>query len=136
MNSGAARLAEAIRADEGLARLMSQVFSAENRSALMAGRAQLLRFEDQLRSFADQLRAAWAPLLEGLRPLARSLAAVLSVPRAGDVPVHLGDRRSALGQRLGRAPSRAWVSAARDRQSGRSEHAGDGAPGGGSAAAA
>ena len=39
MNSGAARLAEAIRADKGLARLMSQVFSAENRSALMAARA-------------------------------------------------------------------------------------------------
>jgi hypothetical protein len=77
MNSGAARLAEAIRADEGLARVMSQVFSAENRSALSAADAQL-------RSFADQLRAAWAPLLDGLRPLAQNIAAVLSVPRAGD----------------------------------------------------
>ena len=84
MNSGAARLAEAIRADEGLARVMSQVFSAENRSALTAAGAQLLCFEDRLRTLADQLRAAWAPLLEGLRPLARSIAAVLSVPRAGD----------------------------------------------------
>jgi hypothetical protein len=73
MNGGAARLAEVIRADEGLARVMSQVFSAENRSALKAAGAQL-------RSFADQLRAAWARLLEGLRPLARSIAAVLSVP--------------------------------------------------------
>ena len=84
MNSGATRLAEAIRADEGLARVMSQVFSAENRSALSAAGSQLRSFADQLRSFADQLRAAWTPLLKGLRPLARNIAAVLSVPRAGD----------------------------------------------------
>ncbi len=77
MNSGAARLAEAIRADEGLARVMSQVFTAENRSALTAAGAQRL-------SSKDQLRAAWAPLLAGLRPLARNIAAVLSAPRAGD----------------------------------------------------
>jgi hypothetical protein len=77
MNSGAARLAEVIRADEGLARVMSQVFSAENRAAPTAAGAQRL-------SLKDQLRAAWAPLLEDLRRLARSIAAVLSVPRAGD----------------------------------------------------
>jgi hypothetical protein len=77
MNSGAARLAEVIRADEGLARVMSQVFSAENRAALTAVGAQRL-------SLKDQLRAAWAPLLEDLRRLARNIAAVLSASRAGD----------------------------------------------------
>src|SRR5829696_3825966 len=125
MNIGAARLAEAIRADEGLARLMSQVFSAENRSALKAAGAQLRSFADQLRTFADQLRAAWAPLLEGLRPLARNIAAVLSVPRAGDYEALLIElaeasrpehRCRAFGpprRRLRSASDRAWLRALR-----------------------
>jgi hypothetical protein len=58
MKSGAGGLAdEVIRADDGLVSLISQVFTAENRSVITAARAQLL-------SFADQLRAAWPPLFE------------------------------------------------------------------------
>ena len=74
MNSAEAGLAdEVIGAGEGLARFMSQLFTAENRSA----GAQLL-------SFADQLRTASVPLLEQLLPLARDIAAVFAAPRAGD----------------------------------------------------
>ena len=78
MKSGAGGLAdEVIRADDGLVSLISQVFTAENRSVITAARAQIL-------SFADQLRAAWPPLFEQLMPLARNIAAVLSAPCAGD----------------------------------------------------
>jgi hypothetical protein len=136
MKSGAGGLAdEVIRADDGLVSLISQVFTAENRSVITAARAQLM-------SFADQLRAAWPPLFEQLMPLARNIAAVLSArlrrrlrsaadrgwlqALRGADPVHLGDHhRRELGQRFGRAPSRAWVRAAPNRQGSRSEHAGD-----------
>src|SRR5215213_9474819 len=78
MNSGTADAAiEVVRAEEGLASVMSQLFTAENRSAVTAAGAQL-------RSFADQLGAAWTPLLEGLWPLARTMAAAISEPRASD----------------------------------------------------
>ena len=78
MKSAEAGLAdEVIGAGEGLVRFMSQVFTPEDPSAVMAAGSQLL-------SFADQLRAAWTPLLERLRLLARDIAAVLSAPRAGD----------------------------------------------------
>jgi hypothetical protein len=71
MTSGAGRLAdEMIRANEGLADFISQLFTAEVRSAVAAAGGQLL-------SFADQLRTALAPLLE-------RLMAVLSEPRAAD----------------------------------------------------
>ena len=78
MNSAEAGLAdEVIGAGEGLARFVSQVFTAENRSVVTAAGAQLL-------SFADQLRTASVPLLEQLMPRAWDIAAVLAAPRAGD----------------------------------------------------
>src|SRR5215204_7564688 len=136
MNSGAGHPPEGAPNE-----VVTQLLTAEARSAIVAASKQVV-------TFADQQRPVWATLLEGLMPLARNMAAVFRAPRAasyerlliemGYKPVEGADNvalgnqdRRALGERIGRVPTQARLSPARNRQGSRSEPPGEGAPGGG-----
>jgi hypothetical protein len=83
-------IADKVREDEGLADLVSQLFTPEVQSAIAAAGARLT-------NFLDQLMANWAPHLERLLPLARDIAAVFSETRAADYEaclIEIGYERS------------------------------------------
>ena len=76
MNSGAGHPApERIVAEETLGEVLSQLLTAEARSAIAAAGKQVV-------TFADQLRPVLATLLKRLVPLARNMDAVFQAPRA------------------------------------------------------
>src|SRR5215211_6637001 len=76
MNSGAGRPApERIVAEETLGEVLSQLLTAEARSAIAAAGKQVV-------TFADQQRPVLATLLKRLMPLARSMEAVFQAPPA------------------------------------------------------
>lgn len=78
MQGGTARqLAEAIRADENLLKLIAHALTPELRSAITRAGTELL-------SFADPLRSILVPVLEGLVPVALHINALLSEPHAGE----------------------------------------------------
>ena len=70
MNSGAGHPPEGAPSE-----VVTQLLTAEARSAIVAASKQVV-------TFADQQRPVWATLLEGLMPLARNMAAVFRAPRA------------------------------------------------------
>src|SRR5215217_8656522 len=76
MNSGAGRPApERIVAKGSLSEVLSQLLTAEARSAIAAAGKQVV-------TFADQQRPVLATLLKRLMPLARSMEAVFQAPPA------------------------------------------------------
>src|SRR5829696_2756297 len=76
MNSGAGRPApERIVAEETLGEVLSQLLTAEARSAIAAAGKQVV-------TFADQQRPVLATLLKRLVPLALNMEVVFQAPRA------------------------------------------------------
>src|SRR5215204_3531941 len=76
MNSGAGHPApERIVTEATLGEVLSQLLTAEARSAIAAAGKQVV-------TFADQLRPVLATLLKQLMPLARSMEAVFQAPPA------------------------------------------------------